>query len=414
MAFGNSSPIRQRGLIVLLACCLLGLFAVDLLAAGKPGIVTTKRNDKYLGDVDTTSVPGSVIITDAGGHRIQLNQLNVSDIKYFANLREEFDARLANLGPKDVAGRVALARWALAKNDVDLAVAASHSAKAIDATNPDVVTLDRQIAAVRPPPPAATTPATPPAATTPAVAAVGPAKRMLTAEEITTVRLREMQDNDRGIKLQITPPVKKAAFEAGLLTAEENRFMQLPDVAMKILKDPTAPVGLKKQVKITGDPTSLNDFRQKINKPLVAGCAAAACHGDNTKTNFRLFSPPEKEEAALTNFVILNKYVKTTDGIERSMINRTQPLASLLLGYIMPPDLARVPHPAVPGYKGLVKTAQDPPFVMALDWMGKTLIPGPVTYDDIDLMAPAPAPKPGDVAPAEPPKTGTVPKRTGK
>src|SRR5438046_2041234 len=89
MAFGtlSSAPHRNRRLIALVAVCLLGLFSSDLLAAGKPGIVTTKRDDKYLGDIDTTSVAGSVVITDSGGHHIQLNLLNVQNIKYFANNR---------------------------------------------------------------------------------------------------------------------------------------------------------------------------------------------------------------------------------------------------------------------------------------------------------------------------------------
>jgi hypothetical protein len=62
-----------------------------------------------------------------------------------------------------VAGRIALARWAMTQKEPDLAAQAVASVKQVDPTNAEAAALDKQIAAVRPPP--ATAPATQPAAT---------------------------------------------------------------------------------------------------------------------------------------------------------------------------------------------------------------------------------------------------------
>jgi hypothetical protein len=398
--------------IALAAICLLGVAAEQALATSKPGVVTKKNGERVVGDVDEQAVAGAVVITDAAGHKIQLFLPNVQSVHYFANTREEYDARLANLGTKDVAGRVALARWALVKNEVDLALAAAASAKAIDPANPEVAAVERQISIIRPPPPVATAPVNPSPATA-AVAKTGPANRMLTADEIQLVRMRELPENDRSIKLSIPASAKQAALDAGIIQKEELRNIPLQEVAMRILKDRDSPPALRKQIKLVGDPAPITEFRQRINKPLLTGCATAACHGDKTTTAFRLFSPPDREEASLTNFVILQKYEKQVDGVQRSMLNRTQPQASLLLGYMLPAEISRVPHPEVAAYKGAVKTTQDVNFLAVGEWMGKSLIPVPPSYDDIDLTTAPAAPKAGDVPPAkpEPRKPGTPAKK---
>jgi hypothetical protein len=108
--------------------------------------------------------------------------------------------------------------------------------------------------------------------------------------------------------------------------------------------------------------------------------------------NLLLFPDPAKEEQALTNFVVFQKFEKRVDGAQRSMLDRTNPDASLLLGYMLSPEISRTPHPTVQGFKAAARSKTDPVYLATANWMGKTLIPVAAQYDDIDLTAPAPPP----------------------
>jgi len=396
-------PFRRLAIVAVAAVSLLGGLALSLGAA-KAGYVTAKSGQEILGDIDD-SAADTVTITTADGKKIQLFKANVASIKYFDSVQEEFDWRMKKLGTQDVPGRLALARWAVTKNEKGFAEKAVTSARQIDPKSADVAAMEKQLGMNKPPPP----PATVPAATKPVAAGpkIGPAIRTLTADEIQLVRMREMHpQGDKTVKLQVPPPTKVAARNAGVITAEEFKTITMPELGLRILNSPDAPPALKAQIKLMSDPVPLTEFRQKVNKPLVASCATAACHGGNLGGNMLLYPDPTKEEQALTNFVVFQKFEKTVDGTQRSMLDRTTPEASLLLAYMLPPELSRAPHPTVAGFKPAAPRGKtDPIYLATLHWMGQTLIPVAAQYTDIDLTAPAPppanAPAPGSPLPAK-------------
>jgi hypothetical protein len=388
---------RRLVAAALVGASLLGGLVASSEAAPKPGVVKDKQGVSYVGQVDEAAIAGKVVITDAKGSKTELFMQRVESIQYFDSVQAEFDARLAalnsNNNKKDLAGRVALAKWALEKKEPDLAARAAAEAKAINPASPEVAALDAQIAKVRPAP-VATAPATGPA-TVPVAVSHGPAKRTLTPEEIQLVRLREMKPGDKTARIQVPQELRKKAVDAGLITAAELRTIPPAELGMRILKSENE--AMRNDVKIQTDPAPLAEFRLKVNKPLVAGCASAACHGQAQAGGFALFPDPAREEQALSNLVILQKH-KSADG-QREMLNRTQPDASLLLGYMLPPEVSpKAPHPMLKEYKGMVRTVQDPVFVATRKWLSDSLVPYPPSYDDIDLTA---DPKPADAPRAD-------------
>lgn len=387
------STFRRLAAVAVVGASLLGGLVASSDAAARSGQVKDKKGNVYIGQVDETSVPGKVLIISDKGAKTQISTQFVDSTKYFDTAQEEFDARLAAIPKNDLPGRVALARWALAKKETDLAARAVAEAKALDSANAEVIALDKQVAALKPATPApATGPATQ-SATAPVVSH-GPAKRMLTADEVQLVRQRETKPGDKTLKYQVSAELRKKAVDAGVIKIAELRGITPAEIANKILTDGTP--AMQKEVKILNDPQPLAEFRAKINKPLVAGCASAACHGQAAAGGFALFADPSKEEAALANLVILQKYEKSAGGQQQLMLNRTQPEASLLLGYMLPPEVSKAPHPTVKEYKGAVRGATELNFVATQRWLAQSLKPFAPGYEDIDLTADAPK--------ADPPK----------
>ena len=397
MAFGLHRRMWTR--LAVSACVagsIFGGLAHVAEAAPKPGMVKAKGGYVFQGQVDEEVIAGKVVITQANGQKVELFKQAVDSIVYFNTPREEFDARLATLGRQDVAGRIALARWALTKNEPALADQAVKAAKAIDPNNAELLALEKQVIAALPKPEVKPEvgPASKPA-TKPVETVVGPAIRTLTAEEMQSVRLREIKNGEK-LRAQISPALRKQVIDAGLVPANQISKIQPPELAALILAEGTP--AMKADLKLLGDPIALNDYKMKVNKVIVGGCAASNCHGAADSKTFRLFTTND-EESVLSNFVILQRTDRTIDGVRRLMIDRANPANSTLLSFMLPATISRVPHPDVPGFKPAVKNANEPGLLAARDWITNSLNVIPPSYEDIDLSRPPPV-KPADKAAA--------------
>lgn len=403
MTFGMQRFTWTR--LAILACVagsVLGGLVHVADAAGKPGMVKAKGGYTFQGEVDEDAAPGKVIVIQANGQKVELFKQAVDSIVYFNTPREEFDARLANLGKQDIPGRLALARWAITKKEADLANEAVKSAKAIDANNREVLAMEKQVAAAMPPKPEVKPDVTTQPATQPAekAAPAGPAIRTLTPEEVQTVRIREMKPGEK-LRATVPPALRKDIVAAGLVPANQIGRLSVPDLAALVLAQGTP--AMKEQVKILSDPASLTDYKMRVNKILVTGCAAANCHGSDQSKSFRLFAQTNDDASVLSNFVILQKTDRTIDNVRRLMIDRANPRSSLLLAYMLPPTISQLPHPEVPGFKPVVKTANDPGFVATADWITNSLkVILADGYGDIDLTKPPPEKKDEKQAAAAP------------
>ncbi|HEX8915248.1 MAG TPA: hypothetical protein VF796_23045 [Humisphaera sp.] len=384
----------------------------------KPGVLVTRDvpAQEWAGEIDEEGVPGDVIVRPFNGRpAFQLSRRNVASVTYFATVQDEFAARQRAAAAGGVPTWVALGRWALAKDQLPMAEQALASAQRLDAKSPDVAALAREVDAKRPKavapptqpaqpaqPQVAPAPATQPPAAAPAKPKLGPPTRLLTAEEMQKVRIRELKRNEPPLKIQIPNDARKKVVDAGLLSAPQAKAMQNPELAMFLIEKGGDLASL---AKVQSDPAGILEYRTKINKALLTGCAAAACHGGPQGGNLILFGQPEKEDTVLTNFVTLQKIEKDTKGVRSLMVDRLHPEQSLLLNYLLPLGTAQTPHPKVDGFRPLaVRGADDPVYQTMKTWMAQTLkvLPDetPRVYDDIDLTAPAPDPKKPAAAPA--------------
>src|SRR3982751_449467 len=100
------------------------------VAFAKPGIVTITGGQSLIGDVNET---GQVVtVVEDSGRKTEINKSSIESTVYFENRQQEFAARMRTLGPKDVKGRIAVARWALKQKDDALAAQALDAALKID------------------------------------------------------------------------------------------------------------------------------------------------------------------------------------------------------------------------------------------------------------------------------------------
>jgi len=123
-------------------------------------------------------------------------------------------------------------------------------------------------------------------------------------------------------------------------------------------------------VHLLSDPVQVAHY--KVMQPaLLAGCGTSGCHvGPSAKGgNFVLFQGDQAAQV-YTNFLTLQTFTKAIDKTPMSMVDRQNPDSSLLLEYMLPPDVAKVPHPpTVPAYKGTVKTKSDVRFARVAQWI---------------------------------------------
>lgn len=374
---------------------LVGGISTVLLASvlmAKQGVVVDRQGDSFKGDV--TEDAKFVYINGTGG-QIKLDKRNIASITYAEAVDDEYKARHAKLADNDVKGRIDLGAWANANGRADLAVAVLTEARKIDPLNKDAARaldaaqqqLDLDEAAKHPktitpttnPATASAQPPTSAPATQPAVAEeeLTP-RRLLNADEINTIRQKEMQSDDDTIKIRFDHGVIRAYLQ-GNPDLDKDAFNKMSDMskANDILTkgDPK----LAKDVKILTDPKPLLDYKTKVNPMLLQSCGNNGCHGGNKGGDFGLFTG-DSTAAVYTNFYIIFKYSKTIDGVRYLAMDREVPDHSLLLQFGLPHADGKPPHPKVANWKPRFKGVDDPAYATIYNWMTKSLSVMQVEY----------------------------------
>jgi hypothetical protein len=220
----------------------------------------------------------------------------------------------------------------------------------------------------------ATPPATNPDATPPATQPAAPTtrtseapKRMVTPEEINRIKMLEWNQKDP-INVFIDRDVaEKYLNNNPNMTRQEFARLPKEQQAIDIMTDRP---DLDSGIHFRSDPAPVSDFHIRIQRILVQGCAAAGCHGGtNAKGgNFYLYSgdtPP----VYYTNYLTLQTFAPKVKDVPMPLIDRQNPENSLILQYLLPPEVAVNPHPAALPYKGLVKSSKDPRYQSVYAWI---------------------------------------------
>jgi hypothetical protein len=405
----------------------------------RPGVVHTRDGLTYDGDVTETE---NTITVRVRGIATTLDRSSVASIAYGENIAADIEARWKKLQPADVRGRLALGKEAFEARQYLLARKILQEALDIDPNNraaADLYDLSRaQIDLERKKSTTAEAPLTTSGRGTPTrpVTTTTPAgltndRKYLSALDINNIREMEITQRDTNIRIRVDPDLARRFTIGSDVNPAEFRARSALDQFLAVRASGRAD--FLRSVHVLSDPQTIIEFRRDVQPPILAGCAASNCHGSPAHWgNFQLLNEVT-EPAVYTNFYNLVTYVMNVpggggvfnNGTQRRMIDRAQPENSLLLQYMLPPEMAATPHPGIRNfdYRGVVKSREDARYQRIAAWIGGTLSPTEpqynVTYRPAFLneagpgstnAAPAPAPIPAPAAvPAAAPARGAAP-----
>ncbi len=401
-----------------LATTVTATFAATFAAGAtaKPGTVQTKSGLTYNGDIRETA---QAIVVTTNGVQTTIAREDVASVVYDERFEDEFKIQWSKLEARDLKGRVALAKSAIANRRLDLAATVLAEATRLNPDDEQVLAAqeqlsrDTRIAAEREASRASvrsSTPVVPPtsepserAAPEPMPVAQAPSaptsrpdsagppeRRYLSPADIQVIRQNELRTGESA-RVQIPSDVRRSfAAKSGMTFADFNAKSST-DQAVAIIQ--SGDNQLRKQIKVVSDPKALVDFKV-IQRPILSGCASMQCHGGFGGGGLVLFSPADNESATYTNFYILTKYSKTLtqapNGIfggpsSVGLIERGHGEQSLLVQYGLSPLKAEMRHPPVANYNGIFRDKADPRVKQIIDWMDVTLRASPVDpeYKDI-------------------------------
>jgi hypothetical protein len=157
------------------------------------------------------------------------------------------------------------------------------------------------------------------------------------------------------------------------------------------------------RIVVEGDPSTFALFRRRILPLVNRGCARAGCHGGRTARVFRFpQGSPSSDTYAYTTFILLDQ-LETPHG---PLLNRTNPEGSVLLSYLMPPELSERGHPPVgkgPSFKPVLRDVTDRQYRVVLEWINSLLVPRPDYGLEYENPYAGRRGAPADAGAAEPP-----------
>jgi hypothetical protein len=389
------------------------------LALAQNGVVVTKMGQKYEGEVTEDAMQVTIV---AKGIRTRVSREDLALVKYVGTPDEEIQKAWKGLGENDVRGRLALAQKAFTAGRYVLARSIASEVMDIDANSREgtdllaairqQMLLEMRAEAARKRKPAAVDPEEVPLATMPTVGEAIP-RVYLDQQDINLVRQNELRAGDEGVvRIQFLNNVRRRFAQQPNKDAEAFASASSFQQAIDIIEQ--GEPSMRKDVIIMDDPIAIRDFRG-FERQLLMGCATANCHGTTLGGNFFLYTSLESQRATVTNFYLLTKYSRLSEGGKKgifggagtrlSMIDRQHPEHALLLQYGLPRQWADVPHPNVFGFRPMFKGTNDLLYRRIHTWMGETLRTVDPVYDDITYVSPLEA----LIHPATQPATAPAP-----
>lgn len=390
-----SSPFRRLAL----AAAALVMAAIPCVAVGAPGVVVTHSGARYEGEV--TERLDDVIITIRGVQTI-VNRGDVASITLTESFERQFRERAARLEPNDVESRIALARWAMEKEQYGAAREMLDAALDIDPNNGEanelatIVRGQLRLRAARPAAPAGDAGAgrrdAPATRGTDAATDQPPAplKKLLSPDEVQALRRAEWRPGDV-VRVRVDTRVARQFAQDFNRPWREFVSRRAGEQAQDMLRDGTPEH--RRGVQILTDPPAIAEFRRTVQPIVLNGCAASGCHGGpNPSTAFALVTPADNEAAMATNFYLLMTAARKLDATaatgtgrifggetEVRMVERGQGARSLLVQYALPADVAEHDHPQVLNYRPLFQNLSDPRARAIVGWID-ALDPLPTDY----------------------------------
>jgi hypothetical protein len=201
---------------------------------------------------------------------------------------------------------------------------------------------------------------------------------LLTPAQVQRIRLEEIRSSDRvgiafannALRRYLAQRQAEGEFNSRQAEQEFLRAPRIQQVVHMLSKlDPNDP--LKRDILIEGDPRAIGFFRTSVWPMVRQHCATPQCHGQPGGAGglklFRLNS--DSNRVLYTNFYILDTYANS----QGKMVDRGQPLQSLLLQYGLPDEQAQSRHPEV-DLPPIFRSPQDPLFRSIVQWIRDDLL----------------------------------------
>lgn len=425
--------MRSNGFWTASVLALLIALVLQGQAAARVAVITTADGQRFTGEVQGETADSITILIASIPRTFE--KAGLASLEFRLTAREEFAQRRAKLADEDVQGRFELALWAytqqahdLAKKELDdLVVRAPDNTSVANLARAVDSAIELQKSQTPASPSSPSTPAVPSAQTpgvavpaTPAANVKLPTK-MLVDRDINIIRIYETPLDDKpvvNVPSDVFDTIFKEHAASDLVpkgVAEQNRLRSKTGRSgwetLNLITKLSAR-NLYPKLQLPNDPASFQTFKN-IHRTYVLGyCATNECHGGANAGPLFLFNGrPTDNQTVYTNFYILNAYSND----KGYMIDRSKPEQSLLIQYGMPPAMASLKHPNVPGWSPRILTPNDASLRTIREWVGKELLRGGGDYPGVDYVIPnmtktAPAP----VEPAAPPAEGEAPAETAE
>lgn len=364
---------------------LLAAVMVGSVVFADPSVVRTRDGASFEGEV--VEKDDSVIVTIRGVDTV-IPKSDVASIDKVGNIDQELQAKLARLDPREVNGRILLAREAFGRNRYELARDILSAALVIDANNRDATDLlevvNSHIRMERAKADSISAPAPAPVPVATQGAAQGQMdRRFLTPADIEAIRRKEIKANDTSVRLRFEGDVKRKFAESqGIAFPDFNMLSPLEQAGQILVKGDES---LRSHVRIMTDPESIQVFRRQVQPLVVQGCATTGCHGASPGGGFMLYTTSENDVTTYTNFYILQSYKRedpAASGVfsrrELKLISRGHGEQSLLANYGLPPAIGDYDHPPLRGgriLQPLFRNRDDVRYKMLVAWMNSSLAP---------------------------------------
>ena len=202
----------------------------------------------------------------------------------------------------------------------------------------------------------------------------------LTEAQVQLLRLKEFKPSDGArARVSIKPNTSREfaeqmAGKPGYETDRERQAFQRlkdPDKFARMLdafRDELNPVDFSPGIEIRTDPPQIDFFVRRVYPVILQNCATAVCHGGDSGPGIAwIRADRPRPEQYLANMLALEE--GTFGPRNDPLVDRERPAASLLLDFLLPPDVAQRPHPKVQGFPVKVLTDSSVEYRDVDEWI---------------------------------------------
>lgn len=397
------NPSVARPLLIVALIAALAALAPFVFA--RDAVVTTKAGQTFTGELVADN-PNEVILNIAG-IRTSIARADIEKVELKKTPEEEYAERRAAIADDDYPGRFSLALDLYNKKAYELALRELESIKR-SFPDRDMTEVDHLISVTRSQIKLQQQPPAPPQPRPSDNAAARPAANrpgevpLLTAQQISTIRLWELPPDLAQARPRVTVPSDVIDELFAKYSSDERvpkgrdgqrRFRAQEGWEQLALIFRIQARELYPKVIVHEDPAALIEFRRSINNIYVVRYLREMFEGKVEGLDLKLAArDPNAIPEVYTNFYLLS--MARHNGQE--FIDRDQPMDSLMIQWGLPRDAAKHPAPEVPNWRPFFRTLDDPKIQTYVAWINSLYKPQP----NYGIVYPPPPEQPEGAAPA--------------